>query len=226
MSNQSPACTRSSSMVLGELSRPISLRETGQDAVTDEELMSRLQADDSNVFEPLFRRYSKLLFSIAFRILHDRGEAEEVVQEVFFCLFQRARLYDSSKGTAKTWIAQIASHRALDRKAYLRRRGFYVSTDFANLDNALFEEADLERNVGARHDLSQIDQALNELSEGQRRTLGLYYFGALDLNEIADRLNQPLGNVRHHFYRGLERLRRNIFVRRLRESEYGQPDIP
>jgi RNA polymerase sigma-70 factor (ECF subfamily) len=226
VSSQSSACIGSSSRDWTERDRPLSLREARQDAVSDEELMSRLQADDSNVLEPLFRRYSKLLFSIAFRILRDRGEAEEVVQEVFFCLFQRARLYDSSKGTPKTWIVQVASHRALDRKAYLRRRGFYVSTDFADLENALFEEADLERNVGARHDLSQIERALDELSEGQRRTLGLYYFGALELKEIADRLNQPLGNVRHHFYRGLERLRRNIFVRRLRESEYGQPDIP
>jgi DNA-directed RNA polymerase specialized sigma24 family protein len=72
--------------------------------------------------------------------------------------------------------------------------------------------------------LNQIERALDELSEGQRRTLGLYYFGALDLKEIADRLNQPLGNVRHHFYRGLERLRRNISVRHLRRPTVGGQD--
>jgi RNA polymerase sigma-70 factor, ECF subfamily len=195
---------------------PLSIPGTSKCVVTDEELMAKLQANDSNVFEPLFHRYSRLVFTIVLRILRDRGEAEEVVQEVFFHLFQQAKLFDSSKGSTKTWIIKIAFHRALDRKAYLRRRGFYANIDVGEFRNLLSEEADLDRKLAARQDLSQIEQALDELTDAQRRTLGLYYFGALDLNEIAERLQQPLGNIRHYFYRGLGRLRRHASVRRLR----------
>jgi RNA polymerase sigma-70 factor (ECF subfamily) len=181
--------------------------------VSDEELMSRLQTEDSTVLELLFDRYSRLAFGVAFRILRDRGEAEEVVQEAFLYLFQRAKLFDPVKGTAKAWIIQIASHRAIDRRLYLGRRGFYVNTDIAALDNVCRKDADLDRNIGARHDLSQFERAINDLSDGQRRTLGLYYFGSLDLREIATKINEPLGNVRHHFYRGLQRLRRDASSR-------------
>lgn len=189
--------------------------------ITDEELIARLQADDSNALEPLFRRFSKRVFSVALRILHDRGEAEEVVQEVFFSLFRRAKLFDSSRGSAKAWISQVASHRALDRKAYLSRRGFYVSTDIAQLADALSKEADQDRRVGEHHDLIKIERALGQLSHMQQYTLGLYYFEGLDLYEIAERLHQSLGNTRHHLYRGVEHLRRNASVRRLRESRPG-----
>jgi RNA polymerase sigma-70 factor (ECF subfamily) len=180
--------------------------------------MARLQANECNGFEPLFHRYSRLTFGIAYHILHDRGEAEEVSQEVFFYLFRRAKLFNPLKGTARAWITRIASHRALDRKAYLCRRGFYLETDVAGLDNTLGKKTDLDRKVEARCDLTQIERAFNELSDVQRKTLDLYYFEALELREIADRLSQPLGNVRHHFYRGLDRLRRHKAVRQLRGS--------
>jgi RNA polymerase sigma-70 factor (ECF subfamily) len=211
------ACALSDAVSADDV-RPISVRESSDGLVSDEELLARLQADDSNVLEPLFHRYSRLTRAIAFRILHDRGEAEEVVQEAFLYLFRRAKLFDPARGAAKAWIVQIASHRALDRKLYLCRRGFYLNTDVASLGNALFIEADLDGKIGARHELSQIEQAIDELSEGQRRTLGMYYFGFFDLREIAEKLNEPLGNVRHHFYRGLARLRRNASVRKLKEK--------
>jgi RNA polymerase sigma-70 factor (ECF subfamily) len=67
----------------------------------DEEVMARLQANDSNALNFLFDRYARLVLRIALRILHDYGEAEGVVQEAFFHVFQKAKLFDPSKGTAK-----------------------------------------------------------------------------------------------------------------------------
>jgi RNA polymerase sigma-70 factor (ECF subfamily) len=185
---------------------------------SDDELMLRLAANDSSALDVLFDRYSRLVLGVAVRILRDYGEAEEVVQDAFFTVFQKARLFDSSKGTAKGWIFQIAYHRTLDQKAYLARRDFYRSAEIGCLDDTLLGETDLDREIGARLNHVRIAEALEELPEVQRRTLKLFYFEGLELREIADKISEPLGNVRHHFYRGLERLRKNAFVQTLREK--------
>src|SRR6266436_7322376 len=83
---------------------------------SDEELMAGLQAKDAKALDLIFSRYSRLVFAIALRIVNDRSEAEDVVQEVFFSLYQKAILYDSAKGTAKGWIVQVAFSRARDRR--------------------------------------------------------------------------------------------------------------
>jgi RNA polymerase sigma-70 factor (ECF subfamily) len=185
---------------------------------SDEELMARLDANDSNVLNLLFERYSRLVLGIALRILHDHGEAEEVVQEAFFQVFQKANLFDPAKGAAKAWIVQIAFHRALDRKAYLDRRGFYLCTDIGCLDDTLLGKTDLDQEIGARLNRVHLEKAFEELPEKQRRTLELFYFEGLALREIIEKLNEPLGNVRHHLYRGLERLRNSAFIQRIREK--------
>jgi RNA polymerase sigma-70 factor, ECF subfamily len=183
---------------------------------SDEELMARLHANDSNVLNLLIERYSRLVLGIALRILHDHGEAEEVVQEAFFQVFQKAKLFNPAKGTAKAWIVQIAFHRALDRKLYLARTGFYLGTDIGCLDDTLLGKTDLDREIGAMLNRAQLEKAFEELPEKQRRTIELFYFEGLELREIIEKLNEPLGNVRHHLYRGLERLRKSAFVQRIR----------
>jgi RNA polymerase sigma-70 factor (ECF subfamily) len=177
-----------------------------------------MQAKDSKGLDLLYRRYSRLVFGIAFRILNDKSEAEEVVQEAFFSLYQKALLFDPSKGSAKGWVVQIAFSRARDRRGHLLRRGFYSGTDIESLDDTLQGQDDVEREVGLRIDFSHLLSAFEDLTDMQRRTLELYYFEGLELREIGQRLNEPFGNVRHHFYRGLERLRKSPAVKRLRET--------
>jgi RNA polymerase sigma-70 factor (ECF subfamily) len=186
-------------------------------APSDEELMTCLQAKDSHALDQLFSRYSRLVFGIALRILNDHSESEEVVQEAFFYVYQKAHLFDSAKGSAKGWIVQIAFSRARDRKAHLFRRGFYSGTDLDSVDDTLLGQCDVEREVGVRLDLSSLQNAFEDLTHVQRRTLELFYFEGLELREISERLQEPFGNVRHHFYRGLERLRKSPAVKRLRE---------
>lgn len=185
---------------------------------SDEELMAWMQAKDSKGLDLLYTRYSRLVFGIAFRILNDKSEAEEVVQEAFFSLYQKALLFDPSKGSAKGWVVQIAFSRARDRRGHLLRRGFYSGTDIESLDDTLQGQDDVEREVGLRIDFSHLLSAFEDLTDMQRRTLELYYFEGLELREIGQRLNEPFGNVRHHFYRGLERLRKSPAVKRLRET--------
>ncbi len=185
---------------------------------SDEELMVGLQVKDAEALDLLFGRYSRLVFAIALRILNDRSEAEDVVQEVFFSLYQKALLYDSAKGTAKGWIVQVAFSRARDRRAHLSRRGFYSGTDVESLQDTLIGLTDVEHEVGTRLDFSQLRCAFEDLTTIQRQTLELFYFEELDLREISERLREPFGNVRHHFYRGLERLRKSPAVKRLRDN--------
>jgi RNA polymerase sigma-70 factor (ECF subfamily) len=193
--------------------RPVSPPEPA--VPTDEEIMARLQADDAGAMEILFDRYARVVFRIARGVVRDNGEAEDLVQESFFYLYKKASLFDRSKGSLKNWILQIALHRALDRKAHLARRGFYIGTDVGALGDTLLGETDLDREIGAKLNRAQLEKAFEELPDIQRLTLELFYFEGLNLREISQRLSEPLGNTRHHFYRGLERLRKSSFVQNL-----------
>jgi RNA polymerase sigma-70 factor, ECF subfamily len=191
---------------------------TGHRSPSDEEVMARLQSNDTSALEILFDRYARLVLTVARGVLRDGGEAEDVVQEAFFYLYKKSLLFDESKGSVKNWILQIALHRALDRKSHLTRRGFYVGTDLGSLDDTLLGETDLDREVGAKLNRAQLRRAFEQLPQLQRLTLELFYFEGLDLREISERLSEPIGNTRHHFYRGLERLRKSTFVQRLQET--------
>jgi RNA polymerase sigma-70 factor (ECF subfamily) len=188
-------------------------------APSDEGLMAALGSQDAKALAILFERYSKLVFSIAFRILQDVGEAEEIVQECFFYLYQKVGLFQPAKGTAKVWIVQIAYSHARDRKEQLARKGFYCRTDFESLglDDRL-AGGDMERQVTAKLDFDRLQYAFEDLTDMQRQTLKLFYFEAMELREISEWLHEPLGNVRHHFYRGIERLRKSAVSKSCRKN--------
>lgn len=200
------------------------LQAGGADECSDEALVSRVCSNHENALDILFCRYSRLVFSIALHILRDAGEAEEVVQECFLYVLRKAPSFEPSRGSAKIWIEQVAYSRALDRKAHLQRRGFYLRSglDPGELATARAPGEDAEQEMGHRLDFDRLLGAFGELTEMQRTTLQLFYFEQLDLREISLRLRQPLGNVRHHFYRGLERLRRSAIVEELRDCRRGR----
>jgi RNA polymerase sigma-70 factor, ECF subfamily len=190
----------------------------GSYELSDESLMTLVKTEDSDALDALFGRHSRLVYSIALRILRDPGEAEEVVQECFLYVFRKAVTFEPSRGSAKVWIAQVAYSRARDRRSHLARRGFYLVSELDpdGLDGALIRQGDVEREVGARLDCDRLQYAFDELTEIQRKTLKLFYFEDLNLREISERLREPLSNVRHHFYRGLERLRKSAIVEAIR----------
>ena len=143
------------------------------------------------------------------RILRDPGEAEDVMQDVFFELFNKAAQFDPAKGSAKTWVLQYAYHRSLSRRQYLALRSFY---DRQNISEREVSESN-SPNVSWRGLTFQewrrvLEQGLATLNEKQRKTLELVCFQGLLLSEIAERTKEPLPNVRHHYYRGLEGLRK------------------
>jgi RNA polymerase sigma-70 factor (ECF subfamily) len=198
---------------------------TGSQAVeprspSDEQLLVWVQAKDAKGLDLLYTRYSRLVFGIALRVLNDKSEAEDIVQEVFFTIYQKAPQFDPAKGSGKTWLVQIAFSRARDRRSHLLRRGFYSGTDIESLDDTLQGEDNVEREVGMRIDFAYLLSAFEDLTQIQRLTLELFYFQGLELREISERLNESLGNVRHHLYRGLERLRKSPAVKRFKERHH------
>ena len=184
-------------------------------SVTDEELLDRVKRKDKEALALLFDRYARKVKSVARRVLRDQGETEDLVQSVFLYLYQKADIFDPTKGTAKTWITQVAYRRALDRRNYLVHRQFYLGTDLLIPADTLSGGMDFEQAVESTLQREHILAVLEELPEAQQKTLILAFYEGLTPSEISERMGISVGNVRHHYYRGLARLRRNPAVRRL-----------
>ena len=178
---------------------------------SDEVLLAEIVNGSKEALGVLFRRYRSAVLNVARRILRDASEAEDLCQEVFLLLFQKARLFDSSKGTASSWIVQIAYHRAMNRRQYLAHRQHYNTQELDEEQIGVGRQPLFIDELTARNLLNRLRE---QLSQEQRETLELHFFEGYSLREIAERTTQPLGNVRHHYYRGLERLRSNVFPKK------------
>src|ERR1700733_7983417 len=93
---------------------------------TDEMLLARVKAEDQDALGRLFERYARLIRSVAARILSDVTEAEDLVQDLFLFIRRKAGIFDRSKSTARSWILQMAYHRAIERRRYLASRLYYT----------------------------------------------------------------------------------------------------
>ena len=179
----------------------------------DEALLLQLQSGDRGALELLFLRYSRSVLSVGRRILRDRAEAEDLVHDVFLFVLDKCSLFNPAKGSARAWLARVAYHRALDRRKYLVRRYFYDAADseeFTPGVEDLWQENGPE-SVEFCYWQSYLQRALESLTEDQRKTLKLHFFQGLTINEISEHTGQSAVNVRHHYYRGLERLRSQMF---------------
>jgi RNA polymerase sigma-70 factor (ECF subfamily) len=145
---------------------------------------------------------------VAGRILRDPPEAEDLCQEVFLLLSQKANLFDPSKGTAISWITQIAYHRAINRRRFLSFRQHYAVRELEPDRISSKVQPLVVDELTARALLSRLRE---KLSPEQRVTLELHFFEGYTLREIAEKTGQTFGNVRHHYYRALERLRSAVF---------------
>jgi len=178
-----------------------------------------VQKKDFEAVGILFDRYARLFLGIAQRILRDRDEAEDMVQEIFLRLCQNANSFNPTKGSARTWLVQFAYRRSFDRRSYLTRRFFYGGTEIERLRNSLKEASGLEDQISARLTGEQLRAAFDELSDRESATLQLYFFEGCELQEVAERLGESIGNTRHYYYRGLERLRRTAIALAVRNEK-------
>jgi RNA polymerase sigma-70 factor (ECF subfamily) len=171
---------------------------------TDDQLIAAIQARDMQALEQLFDRYRVLAYSLAFRLLNDAGEAEDVVQESFLNVWRAAGTFRSGRGGARAWLMSIVHHRAIDK---LRGRGSRPLT--TPLDDAVpvASQSDVWADVSQRLTGSEVRAALDSLPPDQRESIELAYFGGYSQSEIAGRLNVPLGTIKGRMRLGLHRLR-------------------
>ena len=179
----------------------------------DETLLANVCSGDQDALALLFRRYGHLVRNVGQRILRDRAEADDLVQEVFLYIHRKSALFDSSKGSASSWIVQVAYTQALLRRRRLKSQGFYLSgiTDKpAECDPAADKGAHYDQTVEGLFGRNGWRRVLESLTEDQRETLRLHFFEGYTFEEIAEKLGQSYGNVRNHHYRGLEKVRKHL----------------
>lgn len=186
-------------------SRPtVKARPLSRSAEHDSELVRKVARGNRQAFATLYDRHGGILFGIVLRILRHREEAEDVLQEIFLQIWQRAEAFDESRGQALPWLTLVARSRALDR---LRARAVREHAASASVTEPEPAAREGEDEAIASEDTVTVRRALEAISEDQRTALTLAYFEGLSQSEIAARLDKPLGTVKTHMRLGLMKLR-------------------
>jgi RNA polymerase sigma-70 factor, ECF subfamily len=190
---------------------------------SDETLLASVVEGSREALAILFRRYASIVRGVAYRVLRNSSEADDLLQDVFLLVHRLCGTFDSSKGSARFWILQMTHRRAISRRRYLTSRHFYTRLDLDEAENRLGgpgwsggTESSIYESLDHREALQS---CFTGLSEGQRQTLHLFFFEGYTFEEIAAKLGQTIGNARNHYYRGLEKLRKQISAGKLPGKE-------
>ena len=196
-----------------------SVENASSDGSGDERLLASIRLGDMQALSVLFHRYAGIVRSIGLRILRDPNETEDFVQDLFVYLYQKCNVFDATKGSASSWIVQTVYYQALQRRMKIAEQKSRSSSQI-ELSRACSlatcsmpkYECSLEGIIGR----VRLREALKLLTGDQWDTLRLHFFEGYTLSEIAQKKGQSLGNIRHHFYRGLEKLRISVFRSKLK----------
>jgi RNA polymerase sigma-70 factor, ECF subfamily len=173
----------------------------------DDALLAAIQARDDEALAAFYDRYGRLAFGLAYRMLGERGAAEDVVQESFLNVWRRAAGFERGRGSARSWLMSIVHNLAVDRRRGRQRRAW---TDVAldEVDAVLETDADDAFTVVAQTiDAERVQAVLAELPDEQRQAIILAYMHGLTHQEIAEQTGAPLGTVKSRMRLGLRRMR-------------------
>ena len=179
--------------------------------LSDDCVMAHLARGHGDAIAVLLDRYARLVKSIAFRVVRNSAEAEDVAQEVFLGLCATAARFDSAKGSTKMWVVRATYRRSINRRRYLSLRDAHSLGDGAELP-ALPSAGDgwIAARLTAYESQRLVRQTLGRLDAAQRKILELVFFDGLNMSEVAEKTGTTLDSVRHRYYRGLDRLRQWI----------------
>ena len=178
----------------------------------DPTLLARVAKGDHQAFSQLYDHSSTLLFTLAVRILGNPDEAAEVLQDVYLEVWRKVSRYDVGRGTPVAWLVTLTKSRAIDR---LRARVARGSQATNSLEAGTAAQV---TNMGLSPFETQVDQelciavgaAVAGLPQAQQQAIELAYYEGLSYNEIAARLNQPLGTVKTRIKLGMSKLREGL----------------
>lgn len=178
--------------------------------LADEDLLVLVERnDDAQAFEILYDRHSRVAFSLAFRLLGDRGAAEDLVQDAFLSVWRGSSSYAHARGSVRNWLLSILHNRGVDRL----RTGAAMARRQEALEQVVLQAPDApdaaDEGIG-RVLAGSVRQELASLPPEQGDVVKLAYFGGFTHQEIAEMLQLPLGTVKSRMRLGLERLRRGL----------------
>jgi RNA polymerase sigma-70 factor (ECF subfamily) len=176
---------------------------------TDPELAERLKRRDPQAMADLYDRYGRLVYSVILRIVRDATTAEDLAQETFLRVWNRAQAFDSERGALGPWLLAVARNRAIDYVRSVDGRMSRSAYELVEMENpALF--ADLERQMVTSDQARRIREALTKLNSSQRSVIELAYFEGLSQTEMAEKMNQPLGTIKTWVRAALKNLREEL----------------
>jgi RNA polymerase sigma-70 factor, ECF subfamily len=175
----------------------------------DADLARRLKAREPQAMAELYDRYGRIAFSLIYRVVRNSGVAEDLVQETFLRVWNRAQSFDQQRGSLGPWILTVARNRAIDYLRSIDGRMALGSLELDRLENpAVFSAFDDSALTIDRS--RQLKTAFEKLSPNQRAVIELAYFEGLSQTEMAERMKQPLGTVKTWVRTALKALREEL----------------
>ena len=169
-------------------------------------LLSRIAEGDAGAVRACLDRFGGLVWSLALRFCRNRADAEDAVQDIFLELWRSAHRYDPARAAETTFVTILARRRLIDRK---RREARQPETTPLP-EELLSLQPDPSAGPESRDELDRVVRALSELSSEQQQAITLAIYQGLTHEEIASRLNLPLGTVKSHMRRGMLQLRERL----------------
>lgn len=170
-----------------------------------EALLSQVALGNREAFEALYRGTASQLFGICLRVLSQRPEAEDALQEVFTTVWRKAAQFDASRASAITWLAMIARNKAIDRLRSLPARK--VQTDIELAQELEDPGASPPQQAQTASDRVQLERCLEQLEPRRRALIRAAFFEGCTYEELATRLDSPLGSIKSWIRRSLLQLR-------------------
>lgn len=195
-------------MLMGLLAAVAGFRsESAETQAEDRECLRKLAGGDGDAAGRLYDRHARPIYSLVLRIVANEGEAEDVVQEVFAQAWRQATRYDASRGAVGAWLLMMARTRALDRLRARRSRPNEQPIEKTGVLGLASGDRDAVAGLIDAERTGQVVRALDELPLLQRLAIELAYYEGLTQQEIAIRLEEPLGTVKTRIRTGLLKLR-------------------
>src|SRR6266853_4050756 len=174
------------------------------------QLLHRIAAQDRQALAEFYDQTAGPLFSFAVRILGDAAEAEEVIQDVFVQIWEKATTFDATLGSAFHWALSITRHRSIDRIRSRQRRARLIDDLQKAAGEADPPGPSAATDVLDSDDVAKIRSALGGLPHDQRQAIELAFFGGKTHTEIARELGEPIGTIKARIRRGMLKLRDSL----------------